>query len=88
MIKDSKILGSSEIPSDKELQEIWDEHLMKKSKTIEFSDRVVEYIKNQLEETLLELENLDVEITSKCPSAFYCAKRNIIEILEILEHEK
>ena len=61
---------------------------MKKSKTIEFSDRVVEYIKNQLEETLLELENLDVEITSKSPSTFYCAKRNIIEILEILEDEK
>lgn len=61
---------------------------MKKSKTIEFSDRVVEYIKNQLKETLLELENLDVEITSKCPSTFYCAKRNIIEILEILEREK
>ena len=61
---------------------------MKKSKTIEFPDRVVEYMKNQLKETLLELENLDVEITSKCPSTFYCAKRNIIEILEILECEK
>lgn len=61
---------------------------MKKSKTIEFSDRIVEYMKNQLEETLLELENLDVEITSKRPSTFYCAKRNIIEILEILEYEK
>lgn len=62
-----------------------DMETMKESKTIEFSDRVVEYMKNQLKETLLELENLDVEITSKCPSAFYCAKRNIIEILEILE---
>ena len=62
-----------------------DMETMKESKTIEFSDRVVEYMKNQLEETLLELENLDIEITSKCPSAFYCAKRNIIEILEILE---
>ena len=61
---------------------------MEQSKTIEFSDRVVEYMKNQLEETLLELENLDVEITSKCPSTFYCAKRNIVEILEILEYEK
>ena len=58
---------------------------MKESKTIEFSDRVVEYMKNQLEETLLELENLDIEITSKCPSTFYCAKRNIIEVLELLE---
>lgn len=28
MTKDSKILGPSKIPSDKELQEIWDEHLM------------------------------------------------------------
>ena len=28
MTKDSKILGPSQIPSDKELQEIWDEHLM------------------------------------------------------------
>ena len=62
-----------------------DMETMKESKTIEFSDRVVEYMKNQLKETLLELENLDIEITSKCPSAFYCAKRNIIEILEILE---
>lgn len=62
-----------------------DMETMKESKTIEFSDRVVEYMKNQLKETLLELENLDVEITSKCPSTFYCAKRNIIEILEILE---
>lgn len=61
---------------------------LKQTKTIEFPDRVVEYIKNQLEETLLELENLDVEITSKCPSSFYCAKSNIIEILEILEYEK
>lgn len=61
---------------------------LKQTKTIEFPDRVVEYMKNQLKETLLELENLDVEITSKCPSTFYCAKRNIIEVLEILEHEK
>ena len=62
-----------------------DMETMKESKTIEFSDRVVEYMKNQLKETLLELENLDVEITSKCPSALYCAKRNIIKILAILE---
>ena len=62
-----------------------DMETMKESKTIEFSDRIVEYMKNQLEETLLELENLDVEITSKCPSTFYCAKSNIIEVLELLE---
>lgn len=28
MIKDSKILGPSKIPSDKELQETWDEYFM------------------------------------------------------------
>ena len=61
---------------------------LKQTKRIEFPDRVVEYMKNQLEETLLELENIDEEITSKCPSTFYCVKRNIIEVLEMLEYEK
>lgn len=58
---------------------------LKQTKTIEFPDRVVQYMKEQLTEALIDLENIDEEITTKCSSNIYCAKSNIREILEILE---
>ena len=58
---------------------------LKQTKTIEFPDRVVQYMKEQLTEALIDLENIDEEITTKCSSNIYCEKSNIREILEILE---
>ena len=51
------------------------------NKTIEFPYSVIQYMRDVLSETLIELDHLDIKDTS----GIYCCKSNIYDILEILD---
>ena len=79
MTKDSKILGPSEIPSDKELQEIWDEHLMEEKNKPKYKIGDIVY---------LHFSDRPMKIISRCYDEHWRYKIEGLEDNEYWYYEK